>query len=72
MSYVIAEPQMLAAAAGDLAAIGSTVSNASAAAAAPTTGVLAAGGDAVSAGIAALFGIHAHAYQAISLDFASN
>ncbi|EUA00711.1 PE family protein [Mycobacterium kansasii 824] len=62
---------MLAAAAGDLAAIGSTISVANAAAAAPITGVPAAGGDEVSAGIAAMFGMHAQAYQAISAQVAT-
>ena len=42
MSYVIAAPDMLAAAAADVAGIGSSLSAANAAAAAPTTGVLAA------------------------------
>ncbi len=37
---------------------------------APTAGVLAAGGDDVSAGIAALFGARAQAYQAISAQAA--
>ena len=43
MSFLIAAPEMLAAAATDVASIGSTISEANAAAAAPTTGVLAAG-----------------------------
>ena len=52
MSYVIAAPEMIAAAATDLANIGSSLSEANAAAAAPTTGVLAAAEDEVSAAIA--------------------
>lgn len=51
MSHVTAAPNVLAASAGELAAIGSTMRAANAAAAAPTAGVLAAGGDDVSAGI---------------------
>ncbi len=42
MSYVLATPEMVAAAANNLAQIGSTLSAANAAALAPTTGVLAA------------------------------
>lgn len=54
MSYVLATPEMVAAAANNLAQIGSTLSAANAAALAPTTGVLAAGADEVigSGGVA--------------------
>ena len=45
MSSLIAVPEMLAAAATDVASIGSTISAANASAAAPTTGMLAAGAD---------------------------
>ena len=61
MSYVVVPPEMVAAAATDLANIGSSLSEASAAAAAPTMGVLAAGADEVSAAIAALFTAHGQA-----------
>lgn len=54
MSYVLATPEMVAAAANNLAQIGSTLSAANAAALAPTTGVLAAGADEVSAAVASL------------------
>jgi hypothetical protein len=47
----------VSAAAGDLTNIGSAVSAANAAAAASTTGLLAAGADEVSEAIAALFGL---------------
>jgi hypothetical protein len=47
MSFVIATPEFVTAAAGDLANIGSTLSEANAAAAASTTGVLAAAEDEV-------------------------
>ncbi len=62
MSYVIAVPEMMAAAAGDLANIGSSLSEANAVAAASTTGVLAAGEDEVSAAIAALFSAHGQGF----------
>ena len=42
MSYVIAAPDMVGTAAADVAGIGSSLSEANAAAMAPTTGVLAA------------------------------
>ena len=66
MSYVFATPEFVAAAATDLASIGSSITAASAAAAAPTSAVLAAGADEISAAIAALFGAHAQAYQQLS------
>jgi hypothetical protein len=71
MSFVIAAPEDLAATATDLANIGSTISPANAAAWAPTSRVLAAGADAVSAEVATLFGAHAQAYQVISAQVAS-
>ncbi|MCV7074461.1 PE family protein, partial [Mycobacterium szulgai] len=66
MSFVFATPESVAAAAGDLANIGSALRVANAAAAAPTTDLLAAGADEVSVAIAALFGSHAQDYQALS------
>lgn len=66
MSYVFATPEWVAAAASDLASIGSTINAASSAAAAPTETVIAAGADDVSAAIAALFNSHAQAYQMLS------
>lgn len=72
MSYVIAEPEYVAAAAADLGSIGSAISDASSAAAIPTSGVLIpAGADAVSAEVAALFGAHAQEFQAISAQAAA-
>jgi hypothetical protein len=47
---VIAEPDTLATAAADAAGIGSSLTEANAAAAASTTGVIAAGGDEVATG----------------------
>ncbi|MBL7324917.1 PE family protein, partial [Escherichia coli] len=70
MSFVIAAPEVMAAAATDLANIGSSISAASAAAAGPTMGILAAGADEVSLAISALFGQHAQAYQALSAQAA--
>ncbi|MCV7196107.1 PE family protein [Mycobacterium angelicum] len=66
MSFVFAVPEIMASAAADLTGIGSTVSAANAAAAGSTTSVLAAGADDVSAAIAAMFGAHGQAYQALS------
>ena len=66
MSYLVAVPELLSAAATDLAGIGSTLREANAAAAAPTTGLLAAGEDEVSAAIAALFARHGQGFQALS------
>lgn len=53
MSYVIAAPEALVAAATDLATLGSTIGAANAAAAGSTTALLTAGADEVSAAIAA-------------------
>lgn len=66
MSYVVAGPDALATAATDLAAVGSAVNTANAAAAGSTTELLAAAADEVSARIAAFFGAHGLEYQAIS------
>jgi hypothetical protein len=66
MAYVIAAPEMMTAAAADLAAIGSNVSAAHLVAAAPTVAVVPAAADEVSAGIAHLFSQHAQGYQALA------
>jgi hypothetical protein len=70
MSYVIAAPEYVTAAATDLANIGSMISEANSAAA-PISTVLPAGADEVSAGIAALFEAHAQVYQALSAQAAA-
>ncbi|MXI70365.1 PE domain-containing protein [Mycobacterium tuberculosis] len=70
MSFVVTIPEALAAVATDLAGIGSTIGTANAAAAVPTTTVLAAAADEVSAAMAALFSGHAQAYQALSAQAA--
>jgi PE family len=66
MSFVTTQPEQIAAAAGELAAIGSQLSTQNAAAAAPTTGVVPAAADEVSALTAAQFAAHAQTYQAMS------
>jgi hypothetical protein len=66
MSFVTTQPEALTAAAANLAGIGTTMSAQNAAAAAPTTGVLPAAADEVSALTAAQFAVHAQMYQAIS------
>jgi len=66
MSFVTTQPEQLAAAAGELAGIGSQMNAQNAAAAAPTTGVIPAAADEVSALTAAQFAAHAQTYQAMS------
>jgi hypothetical protein len=66
MTYVLTQTQAMAAAAADVAGIGSAINEANATAAAPTTGVLAAAADEVSAATATLFNSYAQAYQAIT------
>src|ERR1700722_6190282 len=69
-SYVIAVPEALAAASANLSGIGSSITEANAAAATSTTEVLAAGQDEVSAAIASFFGAYAQDYQALSTRMA--
>ena len=64
MSYLITAPEMLASTAADVENIGSALRTAGANAAGPTTGVLAAAEDEVSAAIANLFGAYGRQYQA--------
>ncbi len=71
MSWVIAAPEHVAAAATDLANIGSGIDDANAAASVPTSTVLAPGADEVSASIAALFDAHSQIYQALSAQAAA-
>jgi hypothetical protein len=70
MSFVTTQPEALAAAAGTLQGIGSTLSAQNAAAAAPTTGVVPAAADEVSAVTAAQFAAHAQMYQAVNAQAA--
>jgi PE family len=71
MSFVTAQPEALAAAAGNLAGIGSAMSAGNAAAAGPTTGVVPAAADPVSALAAAQFATHAQMYQAVAAQAAA-
>ena len=71
MSYVTTHPEMLSAAAGNLQGIGAAVSAGNAAAAAPTTGVVPAAADEVSALTAAQFAAHAQMYQDFSAQAAA-
>jgi hypothetical protein len=71
MSFVTTQPEALAAAAGSLQTIGSTLNAQNAAAAAPTTGVVPAAADEVSALTAAQFSAHAQMYQAVSAQAAA-
>jgi hypothetical protein len=71
MSYVIAATDMLAAAAADVAGLGSSLKAATADAAPSTTAVVAAAEDEVSAAIASLFSGHAQHFQALSAQAAA-
>ncbi|WP_156687544.1 PE-PPE domain-containing protein [Mycobacterium sp. Marseille-P9652] len=64
MPYVVTTPDVLTAAAGDVAGIGRAVNDAASAAAAATTSMATAGVDEVSTGIAAVFAAHGRWYQA--------
>jgi PE family len=66
MSFVTIVPEMLSAAADNLQSIGSAVSAQNAAALAPTTGLVPAAADQVSALTAMQFAAHAHVYQTVS------
>ncbi len=70
MSFVTTQPAMLTAAAGNLQGIGSAMSAANAAATRPTTGIVPAAADAVSALTAAQFAAHAQMYVAVSAQAA--
>lgn len=71
MSFVLTQPEALAAAAATLQGVGSAMSAQNAAAAAPTTGVVPAAADEVSVLTAAQFAVHAQMYQAVSAQAAS-
>jgi hypothetical protein len=66
MSFVTTQPEALTTAAGALQGLGSAMAAQNAAAAAPTTGVVPAAADEVSALTAAQFAAHASLYQAVS------
>ena len=66
MSYVIAAPDLVQSAAQNLAGIRASLSEAAAAVAGPTTGVVPAAADEVSAAISALFGNFGQDFQLLS------
>jgi len=65
MSYLLAVPEYVDAAATELASLGSTITAANAAAG-PTWSLLSAGADEVSEAVASVFAGHARAFQALS------
>jgi PE family len=71
MSFVTTQPEALSAAAGSLQGIGAGVNAQNAAAQGPTTGVVPAAADEVSALTAAQFVAHAQLYQAVSAQAAA-
>lgn len=70
MSYVVAAPDFLLTAGEDVAATGSAIATASAAAAHSTTSLLAAAGDEVSAAVARMFSAYGREYQAAATQAA--
>ena len=66
MSFLTTHPEFLVSAAGDLQNVGAAVAAGNAAAAAPTTGVIPAAADEVSALTAAQFAALAAQYQTLS------
>jgi hypothetical protein len=71
MSFVTTQPEVLAATAGNFQTIGSVMAANNSVAAGPTTGVIPAAADEVSALTATQFAMHAEMYQAISAQAAS-
>jgi hypothetical protein len=71
MTFVTTQPDMIAAAAGQLAGVGSDLTAHNAAAVASTTAVVPAAADEVSALTAAQFASHAAMYQAVSTHAAA-
>jgi hypothetical protein len=71
LSFVVTQLEALTAAAGDLQVIGSTITAQNAAAAAPTTGVVPAAADEVSALQATQFGAYGGLYQQVSAQAAA-
>ncbi|MBO0885706.1 MAG: PE family protein [Mycobacterium sp.] len=71
MSFVTTQPEMLAAAAGNLQGIGAAMAAQNAVAAVPTTGVVPPAADAVSALTATQFAAHAQIYQAVGAQAAA-
>jgi hypothetical protein len=71
MSFVNSHPEMLAAAANQLEGIGAATVAQNVAVAAPTTGIIPAAADEVSAMTAARFANHAQGYQSVSAQAAA-
>jgi PE family len=71
MSFVTTQPEALSSAATALGGVGSSLSAQNAAVAAPTTGVVPAAADEVSALTAAQFAAHAQLYQAVAAQAAA-
>jgi hypothetical protein len=71
MSFVVATPETVAAAAGNLVGIGSTLREATAAAAGQTTAITSAAADDVSLALSELFGSYGQQFQAISAEAAA-
>jgi PE family protein len=71
MSFVTTQPEMLTAAANHLQGIGTAIAAQNEAVAAPTTGVIPAAADEVSALTAAQFASHAQMYQTVSAQAAA-
>jgi hypothetical protein len=71
MTFVTTQPEMLTSAAGQLQGVGTAIAAQNAAIAAPTTGVIPAAADEVSALTAAQFANHAQTYQAVSAQAAA-
>src|ERR1700752_3680297 len=71
MTFVTTHPDAMSAAAVNLRGIGAGVNSQNEAAAAPTTGVVPAAADPVSALTAAQFVAHAQLYQAVSAQAAA-
>jgi len=65
MTELMAQPQLIAEAAANVAGIRSAITAASASAAGQTTGVAAAAADEVSAAVASMFGAYGQEYQAL-------
>jgi hypothetical protein len=71
VAFVTAQPELLTGAAGSLAGIGDALAAGNAAAAGPTTGLVPAASDIVSAMAAAQFGQHGFTYQQIAAQAAA-
>jgi hypothetical protein len=70
VSFVVMAPETLTAGAGNLAGIGSTLEQATTAAAGPTTGIATAAADEVSIAVSQLFGTYGREFQAVSTEAA--